>query len=128
MSDMSETVRLAKPRKKGLLSLIFSRFFVIVLALLAELAIFASAFFLLSEYIPHIVVVLTIFVFIMLIYLFNSKMDSTAKLSWMFFISITHVAGAIVLFFYPVQFWTSGSQRECFQGDPGYEAIDPAGS
>lgn len=99
MSDMSEAVRLAKPRKKGLLSLIFSRFFVIVLALLVELAILVAAFVLLHEYIPHIVVVLTIFVFIMLVYLFNSKMDSTAKLTWMFFISMTHVAGAIVLFF-----------------------------
>ena len=99
MEIEADVVRLAKPRRKGILSLIFSRFFIIVLLLLLECAIVIVPVFLLREYIPHFVVVLLIFTVIMDIVLFNSKMDSTAKLTWMFLMATLRVGGAIFYLF-----------------------------
>lgn len=92
-------VRLAKPKRKGILALIFSRFFIIVLLILIELAVILAPLFLLNEHVPHFIAVLGIFTLIMLVYLFNSKMDSTAKLTWMFIISLFQVGGALMLLF-----------------------------
>ena len=94
MSDTDNIIRLAKPKRKGIISLIFSRFFIIALLILVELAVILVPLFLLNEHFPHFVAGLGIFTIIMLVYLFNSKMDSTAKLTWMFIISIFQIAGA----------------------------------
>ena len=99
MENLQDTVRLAKPKRKGILSLIFSRFFIFVLLILLEIAVVLVPLFLLEEHIPHFVGALGGFVIIMLIYLFNSKMDSAAKLTWMFIISVFHIAGALLLLF-----------------------------
>ena len=92
-------IRLAKPRKKGILSLIFSRFFLIVLLILVELAVMILPVILLRDYLQHFYVGLAVFTLIMMIYLFNSRMDSTAKLTWMLIISVLQVAGALMLLF-----------------------------
>ena len=99
MSDMDNIIRLAKPKRKGIISLIFSRFFIIALLILVEIAIILIPLFLLDEHFPHFVAGLGVFTIIMLVYLFNSKMDSTAKLTWMFIISIFQIAGALMLLF-----------------------------
>ena len=99
MENLQDTVRLAKPKRKGILSLIFSRFFIFVLLILLEIAVVLVPLFFLEEHIPHFVGALGVFVIIMLIYLFNSKMDSAAKLTWMFIISVFHIAGALLLLF-----------------------------
>lgn len=92
-------IRLAKPKRKGILSLIFSRFFLIVLAILVELAVMILPVILLGDFLRHFYLGLAIFTLIMMIYLFNSKMDSTAKLTWMLIISVLQVAGALMLLF-----------------------------
>ena len=80
-----------KPKRKGILSLIFSRFFIIAVLLVLEVLVILTPLLFLKDYIPHFVAVLGIFVIIMMIYLFNSKMDSTAKLTWMFIIAILQI-------------------------------------
>lgn len=98
--DLSaEILRLAKPRGKGLISLIFSRFFVVVILILIQIALYVAAVLWLEDYIPHFVVTQTVFTVAMLIYLFNSRMDSTAKLTWTFIIAILPLFGAILLLF-----------------------------
>ena len=99
MEEKSAAIRLAKPRKKGILSLIFSRFFIIVLLILLELAVLILPVVLFREYLHHVLYGMIIFTVIMMIYLFNSRMDSTAKLTWMFLIAVFQVAGALMLFF-----------------------------
>ncbi|MBO5995556.1 MAG: cardiolipin synthase [Firmicutes bacterium] len=81
------------------MSLIFSRFFVIVLLIIIELAVVVVSFVFLREKFPFIVVFLLLLTVAMLIYLFNSSMDSTAKLTWMLVISIFNIAGALFLLF-----------------------------
>ena len=99
MSEINNVTRLAKPKRKGLLSLVFSRFFIIVLLILVELLVVLLPLFVLEGLFSHFIAFLGIFTFIMLVYLFNSKMDSTAKLTWMFIIALFQVAGALMLLF-----------------------------
>ena len=53
-----------------------------------ELAIMIVPVILLRDYLHHFYLGLLVFVLVMLIYLFNSRMDSTAKLTWMLIIAL----------------------------------------
>ena len=99
MNEETSVVRLAKPKKKGILSLIFSRFFLIVLVILVEVAMMLLPVVLLEDYLHHFIIIMLLFTLVMMIYLFNSKMDATAKLTWMLVISVLQVAGALLLLF-----------------------------
>ena len=92
-------IRLAKPRRKGLLGLIFSRFFIIILLILIELAVLVLPLFFLYDHLEHFYIGLGLLTIAIMIYLFNSKMDSTAKLTWMLIISVLQVPGGLMLLF-----------------------------
>ena len=96
MIEQDGVIRLAKPKRKGILSLIFSRFFIIALLILVEIALILIPLFLLEGFFQHFLATISIFTLIMLVYLFNSKMDSTAKLTWMFVIAVFQIAGALM--------------------------------
>lgn len=65
-------MQLGKPRKlKGLWRIIFSRFFVIGLIILLQLAIIISLYIWLGELIPFLTVFEVIFSFIMVFFIFN---------------------------------------------------------
>ena len=91
--------RLAKPKKKGLLPLIFSRFLIIALLLVLQIFILVGFYGWLGWLIPHYNAFLTVFTLAMVLYLFNNRMDATAKLTWMFLIAIMPLPGAALLFF-----------------------------
>ena len=97
MDNEERTVRLAKPVRKGILRLIFSRFFVIALLLVLQIALFVSVYLLFTEKQPALLYAQWIFTFVMIIYLFNSGMDSSAKLTWMLIIALMPIAGTIML-------------------------------
>ena len=99
MNQNENVIRLAKPRKQGVISLIFSRFFIITLLILIQLAVIILPIILLRPYLHHVFILLGLFTLIMLIYLFNSRMDSTAKMTWMLIISLLQVGGALLLLF-----------------------------
>ena len=104
MNTQEAVTRLAKPKRKGILGLIFSRFFIIVLLILLELAVLILPIILLQDWLHHYIIALLGFTLIVMLYLFNSKMDSTAKLTWMLIISAFQVAGALMLLFTQVNF------------------------
>ena len=97
MEKEERIVSLAKPVRKGLLRLIFSRFLVIGLLLVAQVALMIIVYLQFTEKLPVLLYAQGIFAFVMIIYLFNSSMDSSAKLTWMFVISIAPPAGAALL-------------------------------
>lgn len=99
MEGMEKIVRLAKPQKKGLLRLIFSRFFLIVLLLALQVLVMVAAYGWLREKLPILVSLQGLFSLGMVLYLFNCEMDSTAKLTWMFLIAVMPLPGAILLAF-----------------------------
>ena len=91
-------IRLIPKKKKGFLRIIFSRFFIIVLLILMQIGILLSAYNFFTDFIPHINMFLTIFSIVMIFYLFNSDMDSSAKLTWLGIIMIFPLPGTILLF------------------------------
>ena len=96
---MSDIYRLTKPRKKGLIHLVFSRFFVILLLLVAQLVVVVRFYDWLISMTPVFSVLLVALIVGGVIYLFNSGMDPAAKLTWMFVIAILPVTGAAMLAF-----------------------------
>ncbi len=99
MDHEESVIRLAKPVRKGILRLVFSRFFLIFLLFLLEIGILINGYIYFSEKFPNLIYVLRIFSLIMVIYLFNCSMDSSAKLTWMLIISILPLVGTGVLLF-----------------------------
>ena len=76
MDSEERIVRLAKPIKKGLLRLVFSRFFVIALLLVVQVAIAVVAYIRFSDKIHILLYIQWAFVFVMIVFLFNSSMDA----------------------------------------------------
>ena len=68
---MDETFRLAKPRKKGIFNLLFSRFFVIVVLLAIQVALTVSFYLWLNDLLKFFSVFLFLFTLTGVIYLFN---------------------------------------------------------
>ncbi|MBE5997319.1 MAG: cardiolipin synthase [Lachnospiraceae bacterium] len=95
----NKVLRLAKPVKKGLLHLIFSRTIIIVLLLLAQIMLMVSFYSWLNEYLPHFSACMTVFNIVMVIVLFNMEMDAEAKLTWMLIIAVLPIFGAALLLF-----------------------------
>ena len=91
--------RLAKPRRKGLLPILFSRFLIIALLLIFQVLLMVGFYGWLAHYIPFYSGFLAIFTLLMIVYLFNSEMDSSAKLTWMFMMALVPLPAAIFLFF-----------------------------
>ena len=91
--------RLAKPKKKGLAALLFSRFFVIAALILLQVAMVALVYVWLSQYKTIYTVFIVLFTLLMIFYLFNNPMDSSAKLTWMFIIAVMPIVGAVFLYF-----------------------------
>ena len=115
MDNKEVVTRLAKPVKKGLLHLVFSRFFVVALLLILQVAILLGAFSRLIDYVPQLAAVQGVFTLVMIVYLFNTGMDASAKLTWMFLIAILPVPGAIFLFFTRMNFGHRFSRRRVDQ-------------
>ena len=97
MDSEERIVSLAKPVKKGLMRLLFSRFFVIGILLVLQVALLVMAYLQFREKLPALLNVQWIFSFMMIIFLFNTSMDSSAKLTWMLIISVIPFAGAAML-------------------------------
>jgi len=95
----NDIYRLAKPKKKGILHLLFSRFIIIVLLILLQILVIVSFYGWLAHIAPWITIFYAIFNIIIIIYLFNNNMDSSAKLTWMLLIAIFPLAGAFFLWF-----------------------------
>ena len=99
MESEERVVRLAKPKKKGLLRLVFSRFFLIALLFILELAVLISVYGFFREKVPYLVNLQWVFTLVMVVWLFNCSMDSSAKLTWMFLIAVMPVPTALFLLF-----------------------------
>jgi len=97
--DDNEIYRLAKPPKKGLLHLVFSRFFLILVLVALQLLMVVSFYGWLRGLVPYFSTALVLLTLAGVIYLFNSSMDSSARLTWMFIIAILPVTGAALLAF-----------------------------
>ena len=98
MENNESITRLAKPPRKGLLGFVFSRFFLIIILVAVEVFVLIGLYLWFTDKLPILLHIQWIFTFIMVVYLFNNSMDTSAKLTWMLIISLIPVPGAILLF------------------------------
>lgn len=103
--DDTNIVRLAKPRRKGILSLIFSRFLIIVILLILQILLYVAIFSWFSQFTEIYLLIQTIFTLAMVLYLFSCSIDNSAKLTWMLIISIVPFVGAILFWVTQVSPW-----------------------
>ena len=99
MTETNTVLRLIPKKKKGLLRLIFSRLGMIVMLIIFQLAIFVSLYVWADEYFTWFNGAIRIFAVVMVLYLFNIDMDSTAKLTWLNLIMLFPIPASLFFWF-----------------------------
>ncbi len=99
MENNVNILRLAEPRKKGIMGIVFSRLLVIMILMGLQIFLFLAFFRWARQYFPHYATVQVLFTACMILYLFNSSMDSSLKLTWMWLIALTPLVGAGMLLY-----------------------------
>ncbi len=92
-------IRLLKKGQRGAVHAIFSRFGLFLLLLLLQASILFSIFQWFEEFLPHVLGGTVLFTFVMVVYLLNSRINPTAKITWLFVIMLVPVFG-VLLFAY----------------------------
>ena len=92
-------ISLLKKGQKGIVRVIFSRLGLILVLLAVQVLVLFSVFQWFEEFLPHIYGGTVLFTIGMVLYLLNSRLDPTAKLSWLVVIMLLPVFGAL-LFLY----------------------------
>ena len=92
-------LRLLKKGQKGIVHAIFSRFGLVLVLLLLQVGLLFSIFRWFGNLLPHYFGGSVAVTAAMVIYLLNSKMDNSAKITWMVVVAILPVVG-MPLFFY----------------------------
>lgn len=95
-NDEEDILRLLPRRKKGIFRIVFSRFFIILLLIILQIFILVSMYLRFEEVLPYSRIFFTVFTVVMIIWLFNCKMDSTAKLTWMIIFFLFPIPGTIL--------------------------------
>ncbi len=94
-----DVLYLETKRKTGIQWLLFSRTGQIGLLLLIELALILVAILWLEDQTGLIVVVSRILALIVVIYIFNSEINPSAKLTWVFLVMLLPIPGTILLLY-----------------------------
>lgn len=92
-------LRLLKKGRQGILRVVFSRSGLILVLLAVQVLFLFSIFHWFEEFLPHIYGGVVIFTVFMVLYLLNSSMDPTAKITWLVVVMLLPVFGAL-LFLY----------------------------
>ena len=100
----SDVFRLAKPRRKGLLAFIFSRFLIIGVLLGLQIALIVYFCVKMQEYMPNYLALHVIIALATIIYLFSNSMDPTSKMTWMLIVAALPVMGTLMLVFTKMNF------------------------
>ncbi len=104
-------LRLTKPGVNGILRVIFSRFMFILLMIILQIVILVFLYMIFDEHVAHLNAFMSVFSILMIIYLYNARMDSTSKLTWMMLIGLFPVPGALFLGFTRLDFGSRTLKR-----------------
>lgn len=92
-------ISLLKKGQKGLLRALFSRLGIIVLLLLLQIFALVFLFRTFEASAPHVYTAMTILAIAVVLYLINSSIDPTAKVTWLIIITLTPVFGGLLLLY-----------------------------
>ncbi len=98
-NDQSTGMRLLKKGQKGLMYALFSRVGIMLLLLILQAAALFTLFNWFKDFLPHVLGGTALFTICMVLYLINSSLDPTAKITWLIVIMLIPVFGAL-LFWY----------------------------
>lgn len=98
-NTQSSGMRLLKKGQRGLMRAIFSRAGLFVVLLLLQVSALFSIFRWFEGFLPHILGGTVLFSVVMVVYLLNSRLDSTAKITWLIVIMLLPVFGALLFWF-----------------------------
>ena len=99
MKRDSNGLSLLKRGQKGLIHAIFSRMGLILILLLIQVFVLFSVFQWFAGLLPYTLGGTALFITLMVLYLLNSSIDPTAKITWLVIIMLAPVFGAL-LFWY----------------------------
>ena len=92
--ELNKGLTLLKKGQKGLVHAVFSRMGLILLLLVLHVLLLFSAFRWFENFLPHIYGGAVIFTVGMVLYLLNSRMDPSAKITWLIVVMLLPVFGA----------------------------------
>lgn len=98
MDDFSEkrVIRLLKKGQKGLIHAVFSRFGLFVVLLMLQAFVLIGIFRWFGNFLPHVLGGSVVFTVIIVLYLLNTQIDPTAKITWLVLIMVFPVFGALL--------------------------------
>ncbi len=99
MEQSNAGMHLLKKGKTGILKMVFSRTGLVMLLLFLNAGWLFATFARFRQFIPHIYGVTAVFVVCMVLYLINSRMDASAKITWLIVIMLLPVFGALLYLF-----------------------------
>ena len=88
--------------KQSVFKIIFSRTGLIVLLLVIQVLFLLAIFGMFEEFIPHIYGAVILFTLFMILYLLNSSIDASAKITWLVIVMFIPIFG-VLLFLYTQQ-------------------------
>lgn len=90
---------LLKKGQKGMIHAIFSRFGLMLLMLVAQVVFLVGIFQRFQEFLPHFLGVMVLVSFVMVVYLLNSGINPTAKITWLMVLILMPVFGVLLFSF-----------------------------
>ena len=97
--EQENVLRLVKKSCKGVLRVVFSRFGLMALLLILELVLLWMMWRWFNNDFEWFAAVQGVFTVLMFFHLFNSDMDATGKLTWMFLLAVIPIPASIFLWF-----------------------------
>ena len=88
-------ISLLKKGRRGFFTAIFSRLGLFILLLILQVLLLFSVFIWCGDFLPHIYGTAIAFTIIMVLYLLNSRIDPTAKITWLVVITLFPIFGAL---------------------------------
>ena len=109
MDTTDRGLSLLKKGQKGFFHAVFSRVGIMIVLLVLQVVFLFMAFFRFAQFLPHVLGSAAVFTVFMVLYLLNSRLDPTAKITWLVVIMLLPVFGALL-------FWYT-------QSDIGHRAV-----
>ncbi len=97
-------IRLLKKGQKGIVHAVFSRFGILFLILLIQFLIIFAMFVRFQEFLPQYAGLNTLLSIILMLYLINSEINPTSKITWLIISTIAPLVGLLFFVFTQMEF------------------------
>ena len=98
-TEENKGLRLLKKGQKGIIHAVFSRLGIILLLLILQILFLVCVFYWFGDLVPHFWGGTILFSACMVLYLINSRIDPTAKITWLIVIMLMPIFGALLFWF-----------------------------